>query len=181
VVDEGAKIGAGTKIWHFCHLFSGATIGRNCIIGQGCSVAARAVLGDGVKLQNGVSVYDGVILEEGVFCGPHMVFTNVLNPRAFIDRKHEIRPTRVGRGATIGAGAVIVCGCTIGEYAMVGAGAVVTRDVPPFALVYGNPARQRGWVDRDGNRLPHVANGMVLGHDSERHAMHDLAVRLKVA
>jgi len=180
-VDEGATIGTGTKIWHFCHVFAGASIGQNCVIGQGCSIASRAALGDGVKLQNGVSVYDGVVLEDGVFCGPHMVFTNVLNPRAFIEKKHEFRSTRVGRGATIGAGAVIVCGNTIGEYAMVGAGAVVTRDVPAFALVYGNPARQKGWVDRVGNRLPLMVNGVAQGQDGERYLLHDGAVRQEAA
>ena len=133
VVEEGATIGEGTKLWHFCHVFGGAKIGKNCVIGQGCSIAARAVLGHGVKLQNGVSVYDGVVLEDDVFCGPHMVFTNVVNPRAFIQRKDEFRPTRICRGATLGAAAVIICGHTVGMYAMVGAGAVVTRDVPPFA------------------------------------------------
>ena len=180
-VDEDATIGHGTKIWHFCHVFPGASIGQNCVIGQGCSIASRAVLGNGVKLQNGVSVYDGVVLEDGVFCGPHMVFTNVLNPRAFVEKKSEFRPTRVGQGATIGAGAVIVCGNTIGEYAMVGAGAVVTRDVPAYALVYGNPARQKGWVDRTGNRLLLAVNGVALGQDGERYQLRDGAVRQEAA
>ncbi|MCX7935809.1 MAG: acetyltransferase, partial [Planctomycetota bacterium] len=132
VIDPGAVIGEGTKIWHFCHIFSGARIGRHCVIGQGCSIAATAVIGDRVKIQNGVSVYDGVTLEDEVFCGPHMIFTNVINPRAFIERKHEYRPTRVCRGASIGAGAIIVCGHTIGPYAFIGAGAVITKDVPAF-------------------------------------------------
>jgi UDP-2-acetamido-3-amino-2,3-dideoxy-glucuronate N-acetyltransferase len=173
VVDPGATIGAGTKIWHFCHVFSGATIGRNCTVGQGCSIAARAVLGNGVKLQNGVSVYDGVVLEDDVFCGPHMVFTNVINPRAFLSRKDEFRPTRIARGATIGAAAVIVCGHAIGAYAMVGAGAVVTRDVPAFALVFGNPARQRGWVDASGQRLMITDGESTLGQDGNRYALRD--------
>ncbi|MBN2711317.1 MAG: N-acetyltransferase [Planctomycetes bacterium] len=153
VVDDGAIIGDGTKIWHFCHVFSGAKIGRNCGIGQGCSIAKTVVIGDGCKLQNGISVYDGVVLEEDVFCGPHMVFTNVHNPRAFVERKHEYRQTRICKGASIGAGAVIVCGITVGAYAFVGAGSVVTKDVKPYALVYGNPARQYGWVSREGDKL----------------------------
>ncbi|HPP53976.1 MAG TPA: acyltransferase, partial [Thermoguttaceae bacterium] len=146
IVDPGAEIGQGSKIWHFCHVSSGAVIGRGCILGQGCYVAPRVRIGDRVKIQNGVSIYEGVILEDEVFCGPHMIFTNVINPRAFIERKQEFRPTRVCRGATIGAGAVVVCGHTIGPYAMIGAGAVVTRDVPAFGLVYGNPGRLHGWV-----------------------------------
>jgi len=153
VIDPGAVIGEGTKIWHFCHIFGGARIGRHCVIGQGCSIAATAVIGDRVKIQNGVSVYDGVVIEDESFCGPHMIFTNVINPRAFIERKSEYRPTRVCRGASIGAGAIIVCGHTIGPYAFIGAGAVITKDVPAFALVYGNPGRQHGWVDRTGARL----------------------------
>lgn len=153
VVDAGARIGAGTKVWHFTHVLGGATIGRDCVIGQGCCIAATARIGDGCKLQNGISVYDGVVLEAQVFCGPHMVFTNVVNPRAFVVRKDEYRETRVQRGASIGAGAVIVCGVTIGAYAFVGAGAVVTKDVKPYALVYGNPARRHGWVSREGHKL----------------------------
>jgi UDP-2-acetamido-3-amino-2,3-dideoxy-glucuronate N-acetyltransferase len=169
IIDDGAIIGTGTKIWHFCHVFRGAKIGRNCILGQGCSVSARAVIGDRCKLQNGISLYDGVTLEDEVFCGPHMIFTNVITPRAFIERKTEFRPTRVGRGATLGAGAVIVCGVQIGRYALIGAGAVVTRNVPPFALVYGNPARVKGYVSRCGNRLEFNADGMALGADGVRY------------
>jgi UDP-2-acetamido-3-amino-2,3-dideoxy-glucuronate N-acetyltransferase len=153
-VDEGAEIGAGTKIWHFCHVMSGAKIGKNCSLGQNVNVGSRAVIGDGVKIQNNVSVYDGVIIEDGVFCGPSCVFTNVINPRSFIERKHEYRKTLVKRGAAIGANATILCGVTIGEYALVGAGAVVTRDVPDYALVYGNPARVRGSVSKNGDILP---------------------------
>lgn len=179
VVDEGATIGEGTKLWHFCHVYGGAKIGKNCVVGQGCSIAAGAVLGHGVKLQNGVSVYDGVVLEDDVFCGPHAVFTNVVNPRAFIQRKDEFRPTRIGRGATLGAGAVIVCGHTVGMFAMVGAGAVVTRDVPPFALVFGNPARQRGWVDTSGNRLVFDGGCEAVGQDGNRYALRDGRVHIE--
>lgn len=173
VVDEGAEIGEGTKIWHFCHVSKGAVIGRNCILGQGCFVGSTARIGDRVKVQNGVSVYDGVILEEGVFCGPKMVFTNVFNPRALIERKDQFRPTRVGLGATIGAGAVVVCGHTIGRYALIGAGAVVTRDVPPFALVYGNPARRHGWVGKCGTKLVFDESGRATGEDDTGYLLRD--------
>jgi UDP-2-acetamido-3-amino-2,3-dideoxy-glucuronate N-acetyltransferase len=152
-VDEGAEIGEGTKIWHFCHIMSGAKIGKKCSIGQNVSVGGRAVIGDGVKIQNNVSVYDDVIIEDAVFCGPSCVFTNVINPRAFIERKHEYRKTVVKKGASIGANATIVCGVTIGEYALIGAGSVVTRDVPAYALAYGNPARVQGRVGEDGYKV----------------------------
>lgn len=140
-------------MWHFAHVMGGAVVGRGCVIGQGCFVAASAVLGDGVKLQNNVSVYDGVELADDVFCGPSSVFTNVVNPRAAVSRKHEYRWTRVGKGATVGANATIVAGVTIGEHAFVGAGATVTRDVAPFSLVTGVPARPHGWMSRHGERL----------------------------
>jgi UDP-2-acetamido-3-amino-2,3-dideoxy-glucuronate N-acetyltransferase len=149
-VDEGAEIGEGTKVWHFCHIMSGAKIGAKCSIGQNVNIGSRAIIGDGVKIQNNVSVYDDVIIEDDVFCGPSCVFTNVINPRAFIERKYEYRKTVVKKGATIGANATIVCGVTIGEYALVGAGSVVTHDVSAYALVYGNPARVWGRVGEDG-------------------------------
>ncbi len=145
-VDEPCEIGAGTKIWHFSHILPGARIGQNCSIGQNVNVGGGAVIGNNVRIQNNVSVYDGVVLEDDVFCGPSMVFTNVMNPRAFVSRKHEYRETRVRKGASIGANATVVCGHSVGRYAFVGAGSVVTRDVPDFALVYGNPARLHGWV-----------------------------------
>jgi UDP-2-acetamido-3-amino-2,3-dideoxy-glucuronate N-acetyltransferase len=179
VVDEGAVIGPGTKIWHFCHVFAGARIGARCVVGQGCSISSKVVIGDRVKIQNGVSIYDGVILEDGVFCGPHMIFTNVINPRALIERKTEFRPTRVCRGATIGAGAVVVCGHTIGCYAMIGAGAVITRDVPPFALVFGNPGRPRGWVGACGNKLQFDAAGRAVGSDGARYVLRDGQVHME--
>jgi UDP-2-acetamido-3-amino-2,3-dideoxy-glucuronate N-acetyltransferase len=147
-VDQPCSVGPGTKIWHFAHVMKGAKIGARCVIGQNVVIASTAVIGDGVKIQNNVSVYDGVVLEDGVFCGPSMVFTNVINPRSEIVRKSEYKPTLVRRGATLGANSTIVCGHTIGQYALVAAGAVVTRDVPAFALVAGVPARQIGWICR---------------------------------
>ena len=175
VVDDGATIGDGTKIWHFCHVFSGARIGKKCVVGQGCSIAATVRMGDGCKLQNGISVYDGVVLEDEVFLGPHMIFTNVINPRAFIVRREQYQQTRVCRGASIGAGAIVVCGHTIGRYAFVGAGAVVTRDVPPFALVYGNPARLQGWVGKSGNRLAFDEDGRATDDDGTVYVLRDEA------
>ena len=159
IVDDGACIGDGTRIWHWVHVSAGARIGARCSLGQGVFVGNRVLIGDNVRIQNGVSVYDGVTLEDDVFCGPHMVFTNVLNPRAHVPRKDEYRPTLVRRGASIGANATIVCGVTIGRYAFVGAGAVVTRDVPDFALVVGTPARRIGWASRRGERLDLPAAG----------------------
>jgi UDP-2-acetamido-3-amino-2,3-dideoxy-glucuronate N-acetyltransferase len=152
-VDDGASVGAGTKVWHFCHLMSGAVVGAQCSLGQNVVVMGQVRIGDNVKIQNNVSVYEGVTLEDDVFCGPSMVFTNVLNPRSHVSRKHEYRPTRVRRGASIGANATVVCGTTLGEYAFVGAGAVVTRDVPAYALVVGVPARRIGWMCQCGEQL----------------------------
>jgi UDP-2-acetamido-3-amino-2,3-dideoxy-glucuronate N-acetyltransferase len=153
IVDAGAGIGKGTKIWHFSHVCAGARIGSGCSLGQNVYVGNRVVIGDNVKIQNNVSVYDNVLLEDDVFCGPSMVFTNVVNPRSAVSRKDEYLDTRVRRGSTLGANCTIVCGVTIGRYAFVGAGAVVTRDVPDFALVTGVPARQIGWMSRNGQRL----------------------------
>jgi UDP-2-acetamido-3-amino-2,3-dideoxy-glucuronate N-acetyltransferase len=154
VVDAPAVIGPGTKIWHFCHVAAGARIGARCILGQNVYVAPTAVIGDGVRIQNNVSVYDGVTLEDDVFCGPSAVFTNVTNPRARVSRKSEYRPTRVRRGATVGANATVLAGVTVGRYAFVGAGAVVTRDVADYALVVGTPAHPLGWMCACGVRLP---------------------------
>lgn len=152
-VDEDCTIGKGTKIWHFSHIMSGSTIGENCNIGQNVVISPGVTLGNGCKIQNNVSVYTGVVCEDGVFLGPSCVFTNVINPRAFVERKSEYRRTVVKQGASIGANATIVCGHDIGRYAFVGAGAVVTKDVPDYALVYGSPARVHGWVCRCGEQL----------------------------
>ncbi len=159
VIDDNVTIGADTRVWHFAHLVSGCRVGSGCSIGQNVVIMPTAVVGDGCRIQNNVSVYDGVTLEDDVFVGPSAVFTNVINPRAFISRKSEYRPTTVRRGASIGANATIVCGHEIGEFSLIGAGSVVTRDVPPYALMMGNPARQRGWVSRAGHKLRFDADG----------------------
>jgi len=152
-VDDRVELGDGTKIWHFSHILSGTRIGRNCSVGQNVVIGPDVNVGDNCKIQNNVSLYKGVELEDGVFCGPSCVFTNVLNPRAEVERKDEFRPTRVRRGATIGANATIVCGNELGEYCMIAAGAVVTRTVPAYALMAGVPARRMGWVSRAGEIL----------------------------
>ena len=153
IVDGGARIGDGSKLWHFVHVCSGAQIGRDCTLGQNAFVGNRVIIGNNVKIQNNVSVYDNVTLEDDVFCGPSMVFTNVYNPRSAVSRKDEYRDTLVRRGATLGANCTIVCGVTVGEYSFIGAGAVVNRDVKPYALITGVPGRQIGWMSRFGQRL----------------------------
>jgi len=152
-IDEPATIGEGTKIWHFSHVLKNCTIGKKCNIGQNVVIGPNVTIGDNVKIQNNVSVYDGVTLEDHVFCGPSMVFTNVVNPRSEVIRKDEYRKTLVRRGVSIGANATVVCGITLGQYAFIGAGAVVTKDVPDFALMVGNPARRTGWMCRCGIKL----------------------------
>lgn len=153
IVDEGARIGDATRIWHWAHVCGGATIGEKCSLGQNVFVGNQVVIGNNVKIQNNVSVYDNVFLEDDVFCGPSMVFTNVYNPRSAVTRKSEYRDTRVKKGATLGANCTIVCGVTIGEYAFIGAGSVVNRDVPAYALMVGVPAKQKGWMSRFGEQL----------------------------
>ena len=166
IIDGGCTIGSGTKIWHFSHIMSGCTIGRDCNIGQNVVVSPQVVLGNNVKVQNNVSVYTGVTCEDDVFLGPSAVFTNVINPRSAIARKDQYRPTVVKRGASIGANATIVCGHTIGQYALIGAGAVVTKDVKPYALVVGNPARQTGWVSEYGHKLKFDSNNIAVCPES---------------
>lgn len=158
-VDEGARIGAGTSIWHFCHIMPTALIGERCNIGQNVFIDNRVTIGNGVKIQNNVSVYNGVEVEDDVFLGPSMVFTNVINPRSFVERKSEFRRTLLRRGCTVGANATIVCGVQIGTYALIGAGAVIIRDVPDYAMMVGNPARQIGWISRTGEKLSFDAAG----------------------
>ena len=162
VIDPGCEIGEGTRIWHFCHLTSDCVLGQNCTLGQNVMLAANVRIGNNVKIQNNVSVYEGVICEDDVFIGPSAVFTNVINPRSAISRKNEYRPTRVGKGATIGANATIICGNDIGEYAFIGAGAVVTKPVAAYALVTGNPARQGGWMSEAGYKLQFDKGGRAV-------------------
>ncbi|HTI11074.1 MAG TPA: acyltransferase [Puia sp.] len=161
VIDQGCQIGEGTKIWHFSHIMPDCIIGHNCNLGQNVVISPGVVLGSNVKIQNNVSVYSGVICEDDVFLGPSMVFTNVINPRSAVARKDQYKPTLVRKGASIGANATIICGNEIGEYALIGAGAVITRPVPAYALVVGNPARQIGWVSEYGHRLEFDENGLA--------------------
>lgn len=174
IIDEGAQIGAGSKIWHFCHVMSGAVIGGSCSLGQNVFVANKVWLGRNVKVQNNVSLYEGVTCEDDVFIGPSAVFTNVINPRSGVERKHEYQPTVLKKGVSIGANATIVCGVTLGTYAFVGAGSVVTKDVLPYAVVVGNPARQTGWMSAYGTRLEFDEEGKaVCGGSGERYVLRD--------
>lgn len=167
VIDEGCKIGKGTKIWHFSHIMPNCTLGENCNIGQNVVISPEVVLGRNVKVQNNVSIYTGVTCDDDVFLGPSMVFTNVINPRSAINRKNEYAKTHVGKGASIGANATIVCGHDIGEYAFIGAGAVVTKNVPPYSLWVGNPAKQMGWISEYGHRLSFNKDGIAVCEESK--------------
>jgi UDP-2-acetamido-3-amino-2,3-dideoxy-glucuronate N-acetyltransferase len=182
IIDPGAEIGEGTKIWHWTHISAKAKLGEQCVLGQNCFVADNVIVGNGVKIQNNVSLYDGVILEDEVFCGPSVVFTNVINPRAGVERKTEFRQTLVKRGASIGANATIICGVTLGEYCLIGAGAVVTKDINSYAIVTGVPAKQTGWVSEAGEILDLPVSGeasaccpksgaryVLSGHSLEKH------------
>ncbi len=174
VIDEGAVIGDETRIWHFTHLMPTCRVGQRCNIGQNVFIDNNTVIGDGVKIQNNVSVYNGVIIEDDVFLGPSMVFTNVINPRSHIERKNEFRKTLVRKGATIGANATILCGIEIGKYAMIGAGAVVVKNVPPYAIVTGNPARQQGWTSEAGMKLNFDASGRATcSHSGEQYSLQE--------
>ncbi|TLX45207.1 N-acetyltransferase [Pseudoalteromonas phenolica] len=182
IVDEGAQIGANTRVWHFVHVCGGAQIGEGCSLGQNVFVGNKVTIGNNVKVQNNVSVYDNVHLEDDVFCGPSMVFTNVYNPRSFIERKTEYRDTLVKRGATLGANSTIVCGVTIGEYSLVGAGAVINKDVKPFALMVGVPAKQIGWISKYGEQLdlPLDGNGIATcEHTGEQYQLENGFVSIK--
>lgn len=167
IVDDGVQIGFGTKVWHWVHVMGNAKIGNNCVLGQNVFVG-KAVLGNNVRIQNNVSIYDEVILEDDVFCGPSMVFTNVINPRSHVERKNEYKKTFVRKGASIGANATIICGNEIGEYAFIGAGSVITKPVPAFALVVGNPGRQIGWVSKAGHRLKFNEDGTAICKESNK-------------
>lgn len=182
IVDDGAQIGDNTRVWHFVHVCSGAQIGESCSLGQNVFVGNKVTIGNNVKVQNNVSVYDNVHLEDDVFCGPSMVFTNVYNPRSFIERKTEYRDTLVKRGATLGANCTIVCGVTIGEYSLVGAGAVVNKDVKPFSLMVGVPAKQIGWISKHGEQLNLPLNGKgesICEHTGERYILLNGHVSIK--
>ncbi len=161
-IDEGSQLGAGTKVWHYSHIMPEAVLGIDCNIGQNVYIASRVVLGDRVKVQNNVSLYEGVVCADEVFIGPSAVFTNVINPRSAVNRRNEYKKTHLGKGATIGANATILCGITLGAYAFVGAGTVVTKDVPDYGLVIGNPGRQVGWMSRQGHRLEFNHEGRAL-------------------
>lgn len=169
VIDDGCEIGSGTKIWHFSHIMNGCVLGERCNIGQNVVISSGVKLGNNVKVQNNVSVYTGVVCADDVFLGPSCVFTNVVNPRSSINRKSEYATTRVGKGATIGANATIICGHDIGEYAFIGAGAVVTKNVPPYALIVGNPARQIGWMSEYGHRLNFNSDNIATCPESKEH------------
>ncbi|MEN6348176.1 MAG: acyltransferase [Syntrophomonas sp.] len=170
-IDQSCEIGAGTKIWHFSHIMSGCCIGERCNIGQNVVVSPNVILGNGVKVQNNISIYTGVICEDDVFLGPSMVFTNVINPRAFIERKSEFKTTLIKKGASIGANATVICGNTIGSYALIGAGSVVSKNIPDYALIYGNPARLMGWVCKCGEQLNFCSDKAICDKCQTRYVL----------
>jgi UDP-2-acetamido-3-amino-2,3-dideoxy-glucuronate N-acetyltransferase len=178
IVDDFCKIGKNTKIWHFSHIMQGATIGENCSIGQNVVISNGVIIGNNVRIQNNVSVYEGVMCEDDVFIGPSAVFTNVINPRSMISRKHEFKKTTVKKGASIGANATIICGNTLGEYCFIGAGSVVTKDIPAYALVVGNPGRQKGWMSEFGIKLEFDAIGIATCKESgEQYLLENFSVK----
>jgi len=171
IVDDNVNIGDGTKIWHFSHILSGTNIGENCSFGQNCVVGPNVTMGNGIKVQNNVSIYEGVEVEDDVFLGPSMVFTNVINPRAFIQRKEEFKTTLLKKGCSVGANATIICGVTIGEYALIGSGAVINKDIPAYALMVGVPAKQIGWVGVSGNTLEFHSDNIAFDGDGRKYAI----------
>tara|TARA_Y100000589_G_C26966147_1_gene552717 strand:- start:185 stop:799 length:615 start_codon:yes stop_codon:yes gene_type:complete len=179
-IDDNVTIGKGTKVWHFCHILSGSKIGEKCSFGQNCVVGPDVEIGDRVKVQNNISIYKGLTIEDDVFLGPSMVFTNVINPRSFIERKEEFKATLLKQGCSIGANATIVCGITVGAYSFIGAGSVVTKDVPDFALIYGAPARVKGWVSLSGNPLEFDTEGIATDNfdQTQYQLLSDNAVKL---
>ena len=182
VIDPGAKIGDGSRIWHFSHVCSGATIGKGVSLGQNSFVSNKVTIGDSCKIQNNVSIYDNVYIESDVFCGPSMVFTNVYNPRSFVERKTEYRSTYIKKGATLGANCTIVCGVTVGEYAFVGAGAVIRSDVKPYALMVGVPAKQVGWMSRFGEQIPLPITGsghFICSHTGQKYTLQDDSISME--
>lgn len=181
VIDEGCEIGEGTKIWHFSHIMSNCKIGKNCNLGQNVVISPEVVLGSNVKVQNNVSIYTGVTCEDDVFLGPSMVFTNVTNPRSAVNRRGQYAKTRVKKGASIGANATVVCGNDIGQYAFIGAGAVVTKNVPDYALVIGNPARQTGWMSEYGHKLKFDASGIAVCEESKEKYKLDKGIVTKIS
>jgi len=179
IIDDNVTIGDNSKIWHFTHVLSGTTIGINCSFGQNCVIGPKVIVGNGVKVQNNISIYEGVEIEDDVFLGPSMVFTNVINPRSFIVRKEEFKKTLLKKGCSVGANATIVCGLTIGQYALIGAGSVVTKDVLPYEMIYGNPAKHQGWVSKAGHRLIFDDNNMAIDtFDNSRYKLVNNAVEL---